>query len=90
MALLQTCALPHGFAGVPVLSRGKIQLTWDAIAQQSADLWLSWWFFGISATTEPWQCDLKTQSSLLSPSLYDLGFFPLSVATETVGFVWPL
>lgn len=91
MALLQTCALPHGFAGVPVLSRGKIQLAWGATAQQSADLWLSWWFFGTFGTTEPWQCDLQAHSSLLSPSLYVLLFFlSLSVATETVGFVWPL
>lgn len=44
-------------------------------------------------TTEPWQCDLQAPSSLLSPSLYVLGFFfffSISMATETVGFVWPL
>lgn len=39
-------------------------------------------------TTEPWQCNLQAPSSLLSPSLYGLGFFPFSMATRTVGFVW--
>lgn len=47
--------------------------------------------FGTFGTTEPWQCNLQAHSSLLSPSLYVLLFFlSLSVATETVGFVWPL
>lgn len=40
-------------------------------------------------TAEPWQCNLQAPSSLLSPSLYVWGFFSLSMATGTVGFVWP-
>ena len=39
-ALVETWTLLHGFAQVPVLSRGKLQfLTSDVVAQQSADLW---------------------------------------------------
>lgn len=42
----------------------------------------------IFGTTGPWQCDLQAPSTLLSPSLYGLGFFSFSMATGTVGFEW--